>query len=177
MVDDAAVGTLTWSNYNNAKSSDDAYATAVGKNNAVSHYLKASNFGFTIPAGATIDGIKVQIERHMGGGASAIDDRVSIVKADGSVGTTNYKSATAWGFTTNIYFDYGGITDLWGEEWDAASINDADFGVVLSTKHTHPVSISTAYVDHIRITVYYTEAAGGISIPVVQYYYNRLRRN
>ncbi len=31
---------------------------------AISHYLKATNFGFTIPAGATIDGILVEIEKR-----------------------------------------------------------------------------------------------------------------
>ena len=32
--------------------------------NVQTHYLKASNFGFSIPAGATIDGILVEIERR-----------------------------------------------------------------------------------------------------------------
>jgi hypothetical protein len=34
--------------------------------NPITHYLKATNFGFTIPTGSTIDGILVQIEKKRG---------------------------------------------------------------------------------------------------------------
>ena len=166
MADDATVGTKAWSNPDNAKANDDSFAstsyvgegnpsdneikivkngsigsenkslgegwggyppssyssyganndlwgetwTAEDINNAnfgivlsikwnptISHYLKATNFGFSIPSGATIDGIVVEIER-----------------------------STDWA---------GGNYFL-------------------------------GYVDHIRITVYYTEAATGTNCQV-----------
>lgn len=51
LADDAAVGTVAWSNPSNAASSNDSYATASGAG-GTTHYLKATNFGFAIPAGA-----------------------------------------------------------------------------------------------------------------------------
>lgn len=63
-ADDASVGTITWSNPGNITASDNTYATNLtGCITSVSHYLKATNFGFSVPAGATITGITVEIER------------------------------------------------------------------------------------------------------------------
>jgi hypothetical protein len=66
MVDDATVGTVAWTNPTNAGASDNSYAT-IGTSGRcgvfTGHYLKATNFGFSIPVGATITGILVEIER------------------------------------------------------------------------------------------------------------------
>lgn len=60
IADDSAVGTITWGSTANAASSNDNYATAaVG----TSHYLKVTNFGFNLPATATVTGVTVYIER------------------------------------------------------------------------------------------------------------------
>jgi len=63
LADDAAVGAVAWTNPGNAASSDNAYAVFSTSGVQQSHYLKATNFGFSIPAGATIDGVAVSIER------------------------------------------------------------------------------------------------------------------
>lgn len=138
MADDATVGTVAWTNPDNAKTSNDTYATAVtpGAGAFNTHYLKATNFDFSsIPADATINGILVEIEHKRvdtGYGVSpASDVVVKIVKSDGTIGTTNQADAgTAWP-TTDTYKSYGGSSDLWGETWSVADIKDADFGVVL----------------------------------------------
>jgi len=64
MADDATVGTVAWSNPDRAKSLADGNATAVLSSLGVSHYLKATNFGFSIPTGATIDGILAEINKN-----------------------------------------------------------------------------------------------------------------
>ncbi len=66
-----------------------------------------------------------------------VESEIKIVKADGSIGSTNKASLGVWGQTANPgYTSYGGAADLWGETWTAADINDADFGVVLKLAHT-----------------------------------------
>jgi hypothetical protein len=62
VVDDAAVGTQIWGTPANAVVSDDVYATTSMPASAISHYLTGYNFGFTIPASARIDGIKIEYE-------------------------------------------------------------------------------------------------------------------
>jgi len=162
MANDTAVGTEAWSGVDNAKASDDNRASNTSSFNDpvlpfITNYLKATNFGFEIPTGATINGILVEIERsERSGDGSVYDSEVKIVKADGSIGTTN-KADTATDWPAEAYYPYGGATDLWGETWTASDINDADFGTVLAANVFSGTFVNAA-VDHIRITVYYTGA-------------------
>jgi hypothetical protein len=138
--------------------SDDTYATASTTIRAsTTHYLKATNFGFSIPSGATINGILVEIERKKTGSALIKDSSVKIVKSDGTIGSTNQADTVNDWPTSDTYKSYGSSSDLWGETWAYSDINDIDFGVVLSdTQGKYMV----ASVDHIRITVYYTAGEG-----------------
>lgn len=61
LEDDSAVGTVAWTDPSNADDSDDSYATMASA--ATSHYLKGSNFAFSIPDEATITGVRVTLER------------------------------------------------------------------------------------------------------------------
>ncbi len=155
MTDDDAVGNTTWSNVDNAKVSDDSRSTWTGGAGSTTHYLKATNFGFSIPGGATINGIKVEIERgKVSGTKEASDLEVKIVKSDGSIGDEDKWKELNW--AGEAYFTYGGATDLWSESWEASDINDEDFGVVVQAYCTGGGGAGTWGVDHIRITVYYT---------------------
>ncbi len=164
MADDSAVGNTIWSDVDNAKVSDNNYSTIYTD------------------------------------GEGVYDTYVKIVKADGSIGTTNKAKAEAWDINES-YYSYGANNDLWGESWTAANINDADFGVVLSIYshgyyppdyNSHYLkatnfgfsipagatingiiveierndNVGTVQVDHIRITVYYTEAATGTNCQI-----------
>lgn len=60
-VNDASAGTFTWTNPTNCFTSNDARATQSVQ--GLSHYLKATNFGFAIGVANNIDGIRVDIER------------------------------------------------------------------------------------------------------------------
>ncbi len=153
IVSDDSYGSTAWSNPDNAKTSNNTYATNSG-NTENSNYLKATNFGFSIPSGKTIDGILVDFERKASSawGVSGLGERVRIVKSDGTIGSTDRGDASYWS-TTEAYVEYGGESDLWGETWSSSDINDSDFGVVLNTVIE---SYSTASVDHIRIKVYYS---------------------
>ena len=153
-----ANGTSTnWTSASNITSSDNNYAniTPLGTG-ADSYYLKGSNYSFAIPAGATINGIAVEWERKASGGSSnLVDNKIRIIKADATIGTTDKSSGTTWS-TTEAYFTYGSSSDLWGETWTSTDINDADFGAALAV---HANSMDSAVVDHTRITVYYTTAS------------------
>ncbi len=163
MADDSAVGTIIWSNVNNAKIDDSSYADASITSATATHYLKATNFSFSIPTGATIDGITVDILKRGAGPPikdPANDSEVKIVKADGSIGTTNKAIVTNWPTGTNERTDtYGSSTDLWDETWTAENINDTDFGVVISADRTIASEGNPdPKVDLITITINYTEA-------------------
>ena len=159
-ADDATVGTVAWNTPGNAAASDDTDSSAILVASAVSHYLKATNFGFAIPAGATIDGIVVEWEVAKTTGGT-VDNAARIVKG-GTIGSTDKSSVTAW-TGTDTYLSHGGVSDLWGETWTADDINATTFGSALSAVNADPSFVDNPTIDHVRITVYYTEAATGRS--------------
>ena len=181
-ADDSAVGTRTWSNPTNiylADGTDVASVIGAAEATVYSHYLKATDFKFAIPDGATIDGIIVEYNEKASTNSASkyvADTALKLVVDNTVVGDNKATTSTKWGLSYS-WVSYGGATDKWGLTPTVAEINASNFGVVLEVKLATTFSGPIAYVDAVRITVYYTEAAGGISIPVVQYYYNRLRRN
>ena len=156
IVDDSAVGTATWLNPSNAGASDNADASFTPSGDGErSHYLKATNFGFSIPSGATINGIVVEIERSESGGFTT-DEVVKIVKGGTVSGNNKADTVTAWPGTAT-YKTYGSSSDLWGVTLTDEDVNASTFGVVLQAD----ISVNDGTlvtVDNIRLTVYSPEA-------------------
>ena len=65
-----------WNNLGNITADDLNYATAALTGNETSRYLRARDFGFTIPTGATITGITATIMRQSNSDAfgNSVDD-------------------------------------------------------------------------------------------------------
>ena len=173
MADDDTVGTVAWNNPDNAKASDDSYATTTPPGQGTklyTHYLKATNFSFSIPSGATIDGILVELEVVDDSFYnSAFESKTYIVKADGSYGTTNKATTDQLLPTTEAYISFGASDELWGETWTSANINDSDFGVGISVVYSDDENTADIKADHIRIKVYYTES-GVTSAPFPMFF-------
>jgi len=146
-------GDKHWSNPTRIYTSNNSYASANLYADEKSHWLRAKTFGFSIPGDATINGITVQIERR-GSRTDVRDNSVKIVKA-GSASGTEKKVYTSWP-GSDAYQTYGGSTDKWGLTWTPAQINATNFGVGISAKYIGIYISANAYVDHIRIKVYYT---------------------
>lgn len=151
-----------WVNPGNAAADDGTEATitaATFDTNDVSEVLWASNFGFTVPAGATIDGLVVEIDRRCSTGG-AVDFRVQFYDTSiGAVQGDNKASVSAWPTTLSVA-TYGGATDTWGIAGiDSTFVNQTDFGLFLSAQATG--NNTDVQVDFMRVTVHYTAAGGG----------------
>jgi len=146
-----------WNNLGNITADDTNYVTAALTGSETSRYLRARDFGFSIPTGATITGITATIMRQSSsnaGGNSVDDNVVRLMKNLALVGN-NYATATDWP-TTMSAANYGtGTTDMWGTTWTEADINNANFGLFLRVTN-ESTNNRTASVDYIEITVYYT---------------------
>jgi hypothetical protein len=143
----------SWSNTGNAIASDNVRATFTLPNGVgnFTDYIQITNFGFSIPPAATIDGILVEIERSDPNVRTA-DNRIRIVK-NGVIGAQE-KSSGAGYANTDSYQTFGNSGDLWGETWTDADINSPNFGVAISARRTTNGTIN-GRIDHVRITVYY----------------------
>lgn len=152
-----------WTNTGNITADDNVEAqitAATYDSGDVSYALYARNFGFTIPAGATIDGVTVTIERRRFAGAAVDNDvrlTTGIISGD-RIGTSK-ASGTAWP-STSSNAAYGGSSDVWGATLTPTIVNDAFFGVAISVQAT--AANTDIGIDKILMTVFYTEASSDV---------------
>ena len=151
------VGNYSWSNPERILADDNSVASVDVRSGRTTNYLRGTNFGFSIPAGATINGIVVSIGRYSEGGTGdrITDYIVRLVKGGTITGNNKANAGVNWP-TNEAVATYGSSTDLWNETWLPSDINASNFGVVLSVGNTNSWNYRMAYVDYIRITVTYT---------------------
>lgn len=141
-----------------------------GINQGGSDYLQISNFGFTIPAGATITGVAatiykqgVRVSSYPNG---VIDDAVYLVKA-GAIqsGGTNHADIGVWPISYIAPTNYGSSVDLWGIALTPSDVNNSGFGIAIAaaTQATQldprtDENIMSAQIDYASIAIYYTIA-------------------
>jgi len=144
-----------WTNTSNAGASDNAYATVpVFGGFGQTDILRCTNFGFSIPAGATINGITIDIE-----GVSTGSDAyyvVQPVKAGAATGSSSFPAIP----TSEGYVSVGSGSSLLGASWSDSDINDTGFGVEFKC-YNENASDRNISVDHVRITITYTPASAG----------------
>lgn len=153
-ANDASAGTTAWTNASNATADDGSSASiSTGSN---SQYLKATNFGLTVPSGATIDGIQLEVKWVRT--TSTYQQVVSSVKG-GTIGGTN-KSTGSILPAPVAYTTFGGAADLWGQAWTDSDVNASNFGFVVKVFNGGK-GTAIGSVDAFRVTVYYTGGSSG----------------
>ena len=127
----------------------------VALDDSVSEYLRCMDYGFSIPAGAVIDGIVVDVRRRTDNQSGTTRDAdLRLVKDGANHGDDR---STATNYPNNYSTEsHGGANDLWGASWTAANINATNFGAALRVEATG--NEKTVRVDHISITVHYSLA-------------------
>jgi len=164
----AGIGTIAWNPATLAGplASDNAYATASVNDNQTTNYLQCTGYGFAIPAGATINGITVNVERKASN-TLVRDAAMRLVKDVAGVATIQATDrSTLTNYTTvDVIEAHGGAADLWGGAWTAADINSGNFGAALaSRKNGTTGGARTVSVDHISISIDYT-----VPTPLAEY--------
>ena len=133
------------------------------------NYLVCKNLDSNIPNDATIEGIKIYIDRYnsfTGDGTVTITDDAIYLTKNGTDTVGNNKSVgTVWPSTdTDTYATYGGVSDLWGTTWTASEINNDNFGVMIGPTILYDSSSgengSSAKVDHVYIEITYAGGSG-----------------
>ncbi|MHA1280347.1 MAG: hypothetical protein ACTSQ8_24505 [Candidatus Helarchaeota archaeon] len=146
-----------WSNPSNIFVSDNFRASAdISSGYSQTNYIVATGFNFTIPVGATIDGIEVAIERKSSP-KGAQDSKIYLWTESGGIGHIvgdNKATSAFWPLSDSIT-SYGGSTDLWNAGFSVSDINDPGFGVAVRAQASTPC---VAAIDNIYITIYYTES-------------------
>ncbi|MFN9476459.1 hypothetical protein [Acidovorax sp.] len=137
-------GTTVWQNPTQIGQDDNVNATMVASSTATANaYLRATNYGFGIPANAQLNGIEVKVAKAATGGTAGqiTDDTVQLV-LNGAAQGSNLASGTAWPSTETVA-TYGGPANMWGTNLSASQINNSTFGVQLRAKGSDAASTST----------------------------------
>ena len=115
---------------------------------------RTTNFGFSLPD-CTIDGIIVEIDKYS---SVFIEDiSVKLVIFGNPIGDDKAKIGIEWDWSdTDTYTSYGGITDIWNSGLSYTNVNDATFGVQIKARNSGPFGSQSAFIDHIRIKIYYS---------------------
>lgn len=153
----SAIGGNGWSFPARAVSSNDSFAQVGVNDNENSDRLQCTDYGFTIPAGATILGIIVNVERKVNNNPAPTQDFQMRVIKGGAVQATDRSTATAYPLVDTIE-PHGSATDLWGTTWTPAEINAANFGAAFAAfKNGTAGGNINVTVDHIEIVVHYSQ--------------------
>jgi len=152
-----AKGATPWTTPTQVYTSNDSYADAHMADEGMSHWLRTTTYGFAIPVGSTINGIKARFEKRAQTVSTVKDWDIKLVKAGTEQGDD--KGDSAWWPTTDTYVVHGGTGQLWGLAWTPADINASNFGVSISARN-YDIDPRYALVDHVQIRVYYTPPAG-----------------
>lgn len=155
-------GGVSWSNPDRAAASDNSYARVTIGNNT-SAFLRATNWtpAFSIPSNAVFDGIVCECEVHFSidaFGTPVREEDVFLIVAGASVGNSR-PDLSSWAMSDG-YKVSGFPTDFsaWGvPTLTPDQVNAADFGFEMKARSLGAGSVIVR-VDHMRITVYYTEA-------------------
>lgn len=156
-ANDASAGVTAWAGPGNITANDATYAAASPANGSTSQLLVGTAFGFSIPDGATINGVEVSVERKS---ASALcrDFSITLYQAGAAAGDNKADTGTQWP-TSDTVATYGGAADTWGLSLSAADVNDAGFGVAVRCEKNN-AGLGAASVDYLSVTITYTEASG-----------------
>jgi subtilisin-like proprotein convertase family protein len=145
----------SWINTSRVSANDNSYTTTTDNldNGDVSEGLIATNFGFAIPANATITGVQVTIGRFASNSNTIRDNNLQLVVGGATTGA-NRASATGW-TSSEIAAAYGSTSDLWGTALTPAQVNASNFGVSLAVE-CYSGNNRSPFVDYIQITISYT---------------------
>lgn len=173
--------TFKWQNTSNASSQNDVYSSLLFTDSFnvqadeplslspadETNYLVCKNLDSNIPNDATIEGIRIYIDRYnsfTGDGTVTIkDDAIYLTKNGTDTVGSNKSTGATWSSTdTDTYISFGGVSDLWGTSWTASEINNDNFGVMIGpTIEFYGLTGEnggSAKIDHVYVEITY---AGG----------------
>ena len=129
--------------------------------------LIATGFGFLVPTGATITGVRVSFAGACSYRNSISDNNIQLLKAGVPAGSNKAQGQYTVDVNNSLVIPstartYGSNTDLWGTTLTPSDVNNSGFGVQLTLNCNSNKLIGVA-IGPINITVYYTISAADIS--------------
>jgi len=152
------------------RSSNDqwAYSLPIGDPGAAQASIELVAFGVSLPPGALLTGVSVELELSPEGDPAPGTDQwqpsVTLVGAGGLASTsrvgTTLLAPGVGGLPVDELQSFGGANDLWGLPLDLASVSDLNFGVRLALQELGAAPDLRARVDRVALIIHYTTPGG-----------------
>ena len=148
---------MYWSEAANVRCDDNedrAYAAPLTKGQ-FTQVLKVTDFGFALPADASVEGIEVVIIRK-GDVSDGVVDRSVMLLHNGVAGGSNLRSRDLWEDSWTAAY-YGDEHEDWDHPWTVKDVNSAGFGVAISVQGEGV--IARPQIDEVLVTVHFSYGA------------------
>ncbi len=169
----STTGTSGWTSPNNISTSNGSYATSASINgNGGTGYIYALGSGFSVPSGATIDGVELIIEAKnaLSGNGFVLrftSGECRMVHAGGDIGIPTTGNQT-WTSTADQTKTFGSPTFSWNtSSLTPTMVNDSSFGFRCRFFNSNGAA-QIFSIDTITIKVYYTD--GGVQNSQQQFF-------
>ena len=145
----------------NAVDTDSGTNTNTGCTNTGKDRHRFYNYGFTIPSGATINGIEVRLDARVDSTTGAPKICIQLSWNGGATWTTAKQTATLG--TAMATFTLGTATDTWGRTWSLSEFSDTNFRVRVIDVASNTARDFT--LDWVAVRVHY--AGGAPTAPTI----------
>lgn len=147
----------SWTGIGNATTSDNSYTSCSITGSSFTKPIIFNGFNLSIPQGAVIEGILVDIEKKSLNGTFR-NSSIQLVKTGTTVVGSDLNDNATWS-TTESTSTTGSVTELWGTTWTPEELNDSQFGVSVTAWQSNAGGSDTASVDSVTISVVYSGGA------------------
>lgn len=162
-----AVGGITnsWTNINNVLTDDDSECLLNHASTTAPYvlpYIRMSNYGFNIPATATVVGVEAEfIKRSSFQWSYTTESEVRLAwgASASTLSADNKASLAIRPNTGNFYF--GGEADTWGSVLTPAIVNSSDFGIVYRLENATVNGETARGFSSARLKVFYNVSTDG----------------
>lgn len=149
----------SWSSLSNIGADDGSPATcAIGDPGKAPARATVSDFGFSVPSGATIDSITVEFKRkstylHSLSDCTSTMFLTKTASDNSGFGEPSGPSGQVYPAAFTVQTEWAAQL-LWASTWSAAEINSSDFGVIIAGSFgSGSADTETLAIDYIAVTV------------------------
>jgi hypothetical protein len=153
----AGAAGIAWASPESARELDDQLARATLDLGQSTEHLRITDFGFAIPASATIKGVEVEFKRQAGD--TGIADGNIELWLDGAPSDRPKFVATSWPRVIVGTHHYGQAVDTWGNDLTPELVGKPGFGVEIYAVRQEDAGTAPieARVESMRVTIFYCE--------------------
>ena len=124
--------------------------------------IDATNFGFVLPYGASVDGVEMRYRRYSNSSGDVEENVIQLI-VGGSATGQNKATTTYWASSAELV-THGGSSDTWTLSPTEAQVEASNFGIRIQPLDDGLGSGDTASIEVIEMRVHYSVGAASATV-------------